>query len=136
MWATKSLGVFIMTVALSLLLFPAKAMGDTNSLSLDQTTFAPGEPISVHFTAEPDLNETAWVGIVPSNVPHGSEVTNDANDLQYQQIAGQTSGVLTLTAPSQPGAYDLRMNDTDYAWENGKEIASVSFTVSDDRSIG
>jgi hypothetical protein len=135
-YAKKSLGVLFMTLALSLLLLPAKALGDTNSLTLDQTNFAPGEPISVHFTAEPDLNDTAWVGIVPSNIPHGSEVTNDANDIQYWQLVGQTSGVLTLTAPSEPGAYDLRMNDTDYAWENGKELASVSFTVSDDRSIG
>ena len=136
MHAKKSLGVLLMTLALSPLLLPAKALGDTNSLTLDQTTFAPGEPISVHYTAEPDLNDTAWIGIVPSNIPHGSEVTNDANDIQYSQLFGQTSGVLTLTAPSQPGAYDVRMNDTDYAWENGNEIASVPFTVSDNRTVG
>lgn len=131
MYAKKSLGVLLMFLSLLLLPLPAKALGDTNSLTLDQTIFAPGEPISVKFTAEPDLDKTAWVGIIPSNIPHGSEVTNDAYDVQYQQLAGQTSGVLTLTAPSQPGAYDLRMNNTDYAWENGTEIASVSFTVSE-----
>jgi hypothetical protein len=66
------------------------------------------------------------VGIIPSEVPHGSESVNDRNDLTYQYLRGRTGGVLTFRAPPAPGNYDFRMNDSD---NGGRELASVPFKV-------
>jgi len=96
------------------------------SLRLDKTTFAPGEEILVYFTAPSWYPLQAWVGLIPSAVPHGDEAVNDENDIDYRYLEGQTSGVLTFTAPMEPGSYDLRMNDTD---QDGKEVASITFEV-------
>ena len=96
------------------------------TLRLEKNTFAPGETIRVSFTASPDFAANAWVGIIPSAVPHGSEAVNDQNDLTYQYLNKRTAGELTFAAPIQPGSYDFRMNDRD---DNGKEVASVSFRV-------
>jgi len=101
--------------------------GGTASLRLDKTSFTPGEQIAVYFTAPASYPGDAWVGIIPSNVPHGDEAVNDGYDLTYQYVNKRTSGTMTFSAPSQAGAYDFRLHDTD---GGGKEVASVSFTVS------
>ncbi|WP_124327317.1 hypothetical protein [Desulfonema ishimotonii] len=98
----------------------------TALLQLDRYVFSPGEKINVRFTARSDFAGNAWVGIIPSGVQHGSESVNDQHDLTYQYLKKRTSGTLTFTAPSAPGAYDFRMHDTD---DNGREISSVSFNV-------
>jgi hypothetical protein len=113
-------GVEVATVSF-LVAEPGKA-----SLRLEKNTFAPGESIGVLFTASPDFAANAWVGIIPSAVPHGSEPVNDQNDSTYQYLNKRTSGELAFAAPTQPGSYDFRMNDRD---DNGKEVASVSFRV-------
>ncbi len=97
------------------------------SLKLDKIQFKPGTDIKVHFKAPANLPGNAWVGIVPSTVPHGSEAENDNNDLTFQYLSKKTQGTLTFKAPTAPGLYDFRMNDSD---NSGKEIASVSFSVS------
>lgn len=97
-----------------------------SKLWLERTTFAPGEEIQVNFSTPSTYATTAWVGIVPSDVPHGSSATNDEHDVNYAYLDGQTSGVLTFQAPEQPGNYDFRLHDTS---DNGSEVASVSFTV-------
>ena len=109
-----------------LLIVLSPAFAEEPSLSLDKTVFAPGEDISVHFTAPPGYSGNAWVGIIPSSVAHGSEAENDKYDIAYQYLEGRTSGTLVFKAPTQPGNYDFRMNDSD---NGGKEVASVSFTV-------
>jgi len=96
------------------------------TLALSKTVLAPNEEFQVQFTAPDPLPEDAWVGIIPSGVPHGEEAVNDENDIDYQYLEGQTSGVLTFTAPQEPGSYDLRMNDSD---SGGKEVASATFSV-------
>jgi len=96
------------------------------NLKMDKIEFNPGETVEVHFNAPADLPENAWIGIIPSTIPHGSESENDKYDLSYQYLEKKISGTLTFTAPSEPGMYDFRMHDTD---SNGKEIASVSFSV-------
>ncbi len=101
------------------------------TLRLPRTRFIPGEPMAVQFTVEGDLPASAWVGVVPSRVPHGSEATNDDNDVAYEYLQKRTSGTLDLRAPVDPGAYDVRANDSD---NQGREIASVSFQVSGDVS--
>jgi uncharacterized protein YjbI with pentapeptide repeats len=102
--------------------------GTTENLSnvqiqLNKTTFAPGEEIRVSFVALPTKTNNAWIGIIPSQIPHGNESVNDQHDLSYQWLRGGTSGELVFTAPTQIGSYDFRMNDY------GKEIVSTSFRV-------
>ena len=78
------------------------------------------------FEVPEGLSDSAWAGVVPSQVPHGSEATNDQHDLSYRYLSGNTSGTLSFTAPEDPGSYDIRLHDTGYG---GTEIASVTFTV-------
>jgi len=94
---------------------------------LDKTTFAPGEEIQVHFVTPGTFPVSAWIGIIPSDVPHGSAATNDENDLDYAYLDGQVSGVLIFNAPTEPGSYDFRLNDSDEA--SGQEVASITFQV-------
>ncbi|EKD41218.1 MAG: hypothetical protein ACD_73C00801G0008 [uncultured bacterium] len=105
---------------------PEKALPPPVFLELKETKFAPGASIVVNFKAPNDLPGDAWVGIIPSHVPHGSEFQNDQYDLAYQYLNQRTQGGLTFNAPFQGGHYDFRMNSTD---NNGIEIASVSFSV-------
>ncbi len=93
------------------------------TLKLDKSRYRPGEKIVVTFTASPDYQDNAWIGLIPSSVEHGSESTNDENDVAYQYLRGQTAGTFTFQAPDEPGAYDFRMNNA------GREVGSVSFTV-------
>lgn len=97
-------------------------------LKLDKKSYAPGETIKVEFTANPEWDEYAWIGIIPSDVAHGKESTNDENDFTYQYLNNKASGTLEFIAPSESGKYDFRMNDMDDS-ENGVEIASISFEV-------
>lgn len=98
-----------------------------NMLSLSKTTFSPGENIEVKYMTD-TTNPTAWIGVIPSSTPHGSEEENDAVDISYVYLDGVKSGTQILQAPTTPGAFDLRLNDSD---TSGKEVASVSFTVTD-----
>ncbi len=113
-------------VCLLFTLFLGCAAAQNVSLTLEKSVYAPGESISVTFTAPASFANNAWVGIIPSHVMHGSESENDKHDLTYQYLSQRTSGVLTFGAPSAPGNYDFRMHDTD---NGGKEVTSVSFTV-------
>jgi hypothetical protein len=72
------------------------------------------------------LKSNAWIGIVPSQIAHGSEATNDQHDIAYQYLQNRTSGTMNFTAPTTPGSYDIRFHDTD---DNGVELAFVSFAV-------
>ncbi|MCP5052771.1 MAG: hypothetical protein GY940_36725 [bacterium] len=73
-----------------------------------------------------EIARDAWIGIVPSDIPHGKEAINDRHDLTYKRISQRTSGIMEFRAPGKPGSYDFRMHDTD---NNGTEVASVTFTV-------
>lgn len=102
------------------------------TLRLDKDLYKPGESITASFEASDSFDRSAWVGIVPSSVAHGSEAENDNNDLTYQYLEKRTSGTLTFKAPLEPGSYDLRMFDSD---NNGREVASVSFVVQGSASV-
>ncbi|MCK4910123.1 MAG: hypothetical protein KAR83_00705 [Thermodesulfovibrionales bacterium] len=93
------------------------------SLSIPGNSFQPDQEIVVTFSASSSYPSDAWVGIIASNVPHGSVSEKD----RFQYLNRRTSGTMTFSAPSSPGGYDLRMYDTD---SGGKEVASVSFVVS------
>ncbi len=103
----------------------ASTGSDGARLSLERALFKPGEAITVRFTALATWPDNAWIGILPSRIPHGSESENDRHDVAYQYLNKRASGTLTFTAPGV-GDWDLRMHDTD---SNGKEVASVSFKV-------
>lgn len=98
----------------------------TAELELEKTAYAAGDTITVSFEVPEGLPTNAWAGVVPSDVPHGSEATNDQHDLEYRYLSGNTSGTLSFRAPDKPGSYDIRLHDTD---GGGTEIASVTFTV-------
>lgn len=104
----------------------ATAFAADGTLRVNKMTFSPGEQISVSFTAPASYDAHAWVGIIPSDIPHGKEAVNDAHDITYQYLNKRSRGTLTFAAPGKPGNYDLRMNDTD---SDGREVTSVSFTV-------
>ena len=95
-------------------------------LLLNKTEFEAGEEIVVSFSAPEEFEDNAWIGIIPSDTPHGSEATNDGVDLAYQYLKKRTNGELKFTAPSEPGSYDIRMHDKD---NDGNEVASKSFVV-------
>ncbi|MBI5323718.1 MAG: hypothetical protein HZB41_00275 [Ignavibacteriae bacterium] len=114
---------FLMFVSLTNTNVEAKGK---NTIKISKNTFTQGESITLKFTAVSGLKNNAWIGIIPSNVKHGSEAENDKYDLTYQYLGGKTKGTLTFIAPSKSGKYDFRMHDTD---DNGLEICSVSFKV-------
>ena len=99
---------------------------EENYLLLDDEVYGPGDDITVYYTTDGTLSDFAWIGVVPSDVEHGSESTNDANDTDYEWIS-DTYGTITLEAPLEPGEYDVRMNDDD------DELVYTSFTVEEDR---
>lgn len=102
-------------------------------LQLTKTTFLPGDDIKVTFEVAQPLPDGAWLGVIPSDIPHGSEATNDQHDVDYQYVSGKTTGVLQFHAPGQGGSFDFRLNDSD---NNGNEIASVTFTVGQVKNEG
>lgn len=115
----KLLVIMIVVIALTAAL-------NAQSLKIKKTDYQPGEKIQVHFKAPASFPGNAWVGIVPSHVPHGKESVNDQHDLAYQYLSKKTEGTLIFTAPTKPGMYDFRMNDSD---GSGKEVAAIQFSV-------
>ena len=106
--------------------FNIKVVIEGASLKIGKETFLPGEEIKVEFEAPPVFGAGAWIGIIPSDIPHGSESKNDEHDIDYHYIEKRTSGAMFFTAPDEPGEYDIRMHDTD---NNGNEIIFVTFEV-------
>ena len=106
--------------------FVVKMVTEGSKLSLDKDTYAPEEEIRLSFTAPAEFGPKAWVGIIPADVPHGSEDENDQHDISYRYLDKKTQGLLVFNAPKKPGKYDFRMHDTD---DNGNEITYIEFTV-------
>lgn len=97
------------------------------TLELESTEYEAGAEITVNFTTPEGYDTSAWVGLIPSDIEHGKEELNDEHDLEYRYLHGETSGTLSFTAPTEPGSYDFRMNESDST--GAVEVASVSFTV-------
>jgi hypothetical protein len=99
------------------------------SLTLLESVFDPGEQLTARFTAPVCLASASWVGIVPTQTPHGSAETNLTNVRSDRVLLRNAeAGQLAFEVPSGAGRYDLRMND----WDTGVEIASVSFEVAEE----
>lgn len=95
-------------------------------LDKDKDTYAPGESITITYTAPSTFDRTAWIGLVPSIIEHGNERTNYQESIMRKDLAGNTSGKMTFTAPDMPGVYNLRMfNST----TNGQEVEDVKIIV-------
>jgi len=102
----------------------------TAELELNSDEFAPGEIIKVTYTSPIDVEDDAWIGLLPSDVEHGDEEVCDEYDLDFHLIdAGEKDEVVQFTAPDEEGLYDIRMFDSD--WE-GNELISVTFEVTED----
>lgn len=99
-----------------------------NQIRLNKSLFSPGETIQLEVSIKPEdkWDESAWVGIVPWDVPHGSEAVNDANNLGYQYMGPYLAGKMRFPAPLQPGTYDMRLNSSD---EAGQELVFATFLV-------
>lgn len=100
------------------------------SITLDKSDYTPEEAIVVSLTVNTPVDETAWVGIIPSETPHGLEVESDAVDISYEYLTNMTDGQITLVAPAAPGQYDVRLFNSDNE-RIGVELAFVSITVSE-----
>ena len=125
----RKLSVFL-AVALFAIVLSTTSCSKGFGVKLDKTTYAPGDKITVTYTADPTWDDNAWIGIIPSATPHGQESDNDAVDISYQYIHKNASGTFEFTAPTEPGKYDIRMNDSDDATK-GVEIASATFEVAE-----
>ncbi len=97
-------------------------------IKLVKKIFSPEEAISVKYTANSEWEATAWIGIVPSSVPHGKEEINDNFDIAYIYLNKSASGTFVIPAPAEKGEYDLRMHNSDSP-DIGTEITYVSFVV-------
>lgn len=100
------------------------------SMLLDKTSYTAGETIEVTLLINTPLADDAWVGLIPSDTPHGLEADSDAVDLDYEYVSRAVDGKVTFTAPSEPGAiYDIRLFNTDAS--DGVELASETFTITE-----
>ncbi|EES50191.1 Ig-like domain-containing protein [Clostridium botulinum] len=101
-----------------------------SSITTDKSVYAPGEKIYVTYKLDNVnlLKKLPWIGIVPANVPHGSEEVNDRNDVAFQRPTNSSNLSFVFVAPDKSGTYDFRLNDAD---DNGVEImCSPTFVVS------
>jgi hypothetical protein len=99
------------------------------TITLDKSTYEPGETIIITYVSSSQLEPTAWFGVIPSTVEHGDQEVNEDNDIDYAFVNGETSGVVTVTAPDEEGTYDIRLNSSTDA-TTGIEIDYVTFIVS------
>ncbi len=96
------------------------------SIEIEKDTYAPGENIVVNFTAPSSFDKTAWIGLVPSIIERDNERMNYNESVIRKEIAGNTSGKITFTAPEMPGVYNLRMYNST---TNGREVENVKVIV-------
>jgi hypothetical protein len=97
------------------------------TVKVNKRIYMPGEPITLDVAVPETLAEIAWVGIIPSDVPHGKEGVNDRHDIDFKYMEDRPTRTLTFNAPTKVGSYDFRLNEGTGA--NGREIATVSFKV-------
>lgn len=102
---------------------PAAVEVRTNTLRLDKKLARPGEPLTASFTAASTPGDTAWIGIVPVDLPRkGIQNIRNASP-SSRTVAGLDQGDVTLTTPEEPGFYEVRF----YASTDGPQLASQTF---------
>ncbi len=101
----------------------------TATIAMESTRVKAGKEFTAKVTfSELPQGSDAWIGIVPSSIPHGEEGKNDENDIQYLYLSDLMNGIAGFTAPETPGAYDLRVFDSDNS-DIGVEVAYISFII-------
>lgn len=95
-------------------------------LDKDKDTYAPGENITITYTAPSTFDKTAWIGLVPSIIEHDNERINYQESIMKKELAGNTSGKMTFKAPDMPGVYNFRMYNST---TNGQEVEDVKIIV-------
>lgn len=101
----------------------APAVPQSSYISVDPSAANRGQTIQVQYFAVSELAPTAWIGMVPSDIPHGDGYENDRYDVLFVYLKGRNSGTFNVTIPGNipPGEYEFRLFDTD---DNGREIVS------------
>ncbi|MEG1772562.1 MAG: hypothetical protein RRY79_05425 [Clostridia bacterium] len=95
-----------------------------NGLTLDKTEYKVGDNAEIIGKLDAEgFGDEAWIGIVPSGVPHGNDERNDTYDTDYEYLSVLENGKFALTIPESAGIYDLRIND------GTVEIAYMSIVV-------
>lgn len=102
------------------------------SMSIDKTVYSSGEngvQIKVKIQLDGLSNHnSAWIGIIPSNIQHGNEDMNDQHDIDYKYLESElNNGEVTLSSSLEKGDYDVRVCDGD--GEGAVEVAYISFKV-------
>lgn len=99
------------------------------SMSLDGSTYQVNGPIEVTLVIHTPLDGSAWLGIVPSEIPHGFESDGESSYLTYSYVSyADENGKIILYAPDTPGSYDVRLYNSDW---DGVEVASETITVTE-----
>lgn len=93
----------------------------------DKTEFRKGESITGRWYGSLRYDKSAWLGIVPSKIVRGSEITSDKHDIDYITL-DDDHGVFRFNSDLKPGLYDLRMYDND---EGGREVLVKTISVTD-----
>ncbi len=89
----------------------------TTAVNTTQTSVAPGEQLTVNWTAPEASSATDWISVFEVSV------SNDQyGDWKYTN--GEASGPMTLTAPDTAGDYELR-----YLLNDGYESTAKSATI-------
>ena len=99
-------------------------------MTLDKTDVNVGEEFGVTLVINVPLADDAWVGIVPSETPHGAEGDGDTVDVYYVYVSQAVDGRVTMIAPAVAGTYDVRLYSSDDSTV-GVELASTTITVNE-----
>ena len=127
--------ILLSIMVLIIFSFSAIASAGT-TLTLDKNSFLPGpnQKVKVYFTTDYPLFDSAWIGVIPSGVPHGPEKEGDAQNMGYAYVEddakydSNSQKYVELEVPSIAGNYDIRMYSSDNA-EEGIELASTPLAV-------
>lgn len=104
----------------------ANKQAPTPKVTVNKTGYFPGETIVVTFVAGADFDESAWIGIFPTESEFGPKSFAKEPELPAQRLQKRSQGVLKFEAPAKPGGYNARMYDNG---SNGKEVNLSSFNV-------
>lgn len=97
-----------------------------STIGLEKRVFYPKERVDFHFTAPPEVMTTAWIGVIPSGIPHGNEMLNNKHQHDSHELAGRTKGTGRVVAPYFLGKYDLRLHESN---AGGGELCHATFEV-------